>query len=132
MCTVDFVVDELIVGPSGEELVKQGLRVCTLPADEVDRVVQWRAEDETLALADASALALAQSKGYELATRDGALEKLAQKEGVVTLGFLDVVERMAKEGLLTIGDVARLKKELYKAQRPYDKDAVKRIEKLVK
>lgn len=132
VCTVDVVVDELIVGPSGDELVKQGLRICTLTGDAVEQATEWRAEDERLSFADAAALALAQSKGYQLATRDGALEELAAKEGVETLGLLDLVERMANEGLLTMRDLERLKKELYEAKRPYDKAAVKRIEKLVK
>ena len=132
VCAVDAVVAELLTMPDGEQLRKHGLRVEEASGSAVQMAYEWRAEDDRLSAADALSLALAHNHGWRLATRDGPLEEMAARVGVHVLHVVDVIGMLAEAELIAEGDIARFKKGMHDAERPYDKRALGAILKRIK
>ena len=131
ICSVDAVVETELLSPSGEELARAGLSVESVDGAGVQKAMAWRAHNELVSQADVLSLALAQQKGWRLATRDGPLEHLAKSVGVETVDVVGVLHMMAEAGLLTTNDIKRFRKAMHDAGRPYDKTYLKQVRRLL-
>lgn len=132
ICSVDVVIDELIGNPHGADLVEKGLTVKEVRGEYIERAIQWRAQAPELSVADVFSLALALQENCRLATRDGALERLAGQIGVEVIHVTVILEMMAEVGLLTEADIRRFKKGMHATDRPYDKAHLDRVLKMVR
>jgi len=116
MAVPDILFDEL-EDPSGEELVRRGMRVMEIDRGGMRRLQELAQCPVRPGIADLSALILAESLGAVLATRDGALAALARRRGVKVFGTADLLAWMEGGGLLKQGEANRAAQRLRAAGR---------------
>lgn len=90
----------------GPELVRLGLVVEPLTADEVGRAEALSQRFTKPSSGDLTALSLALSRDWILVSGDGALRQAAEQAGCEVHGTLWLMDMMVKQGLLTSGEAA--------------------------
>lgn len=85
-------------------LVDQGLLLSELNAESMVYAMELIARSSGPSTNDCFALASAKQEGCPLLTGDDALRKLSEKEGVVVMGTLWIVEQMVHAEIISIDD----------------------------
>lgn len=91
----DAVHDELLSPPGiGDKLLDLGLQETELTGEEFYLVEEYVGRFKRLSLYDCVALAIAKKRQITLLTGDGALRKAAEREGVIVLGTIGVLDQL--------------------------------------
>jgi hypothetical protein len=100
LASTDFVLAEL-TSPVPGVLLKRGLIVEELDADEVQQLSMLSVEHNNSSLADVSCYLVARSKGHVLLTGDGRLRKRALLDGVTVHGALWLLDALIEHHVIT-------------------------------
>lgn len=98
----DLLFERELKGDLGDQLVRLGLRVEELDAVELSRAIVVRRERAALSTPDTFAYAIAESRGWQLLTGDGALRRFALDHGVAATGLLWLCDRFEEHAVVEI------------------------------
>ena len=100
LCCTDFVLNELH-DFDHKALAQQGLRVKTLAAQIMPRLLVLKAKHNNSSLADVSCYLLAQEAGCPLLTGDGRLRKQALHDGIDVHGALWLLDQLVVHAVIS-------------------------------
>jgi len=133
ICVVDYVAEQELIEPDGKQLRHRGLHVQTLSPESLEVAQTWLRQRPVLSLADVFSAALARQNGWALATHDGELRALCQREAIPICGVADIVLTMAESGLLCAEDITRFKTAMRRSgYSGYKRRTIKQAEKAVR
>lgn len=111
----DAIEDELLNPPDiGKDLVKMGLRVTELTAEEFFLAEELSGKYAKPSIYDCIALAIAIKRDLILLTGDGPLRKAAKAEGVQVMGTIGVLDRLVEGNYIDSEEFQYCIKELLK------------------
>lgn len=112
----DAVHDELLSPPGmGDKLLELGLQETELTEEEFYLVEEYVGRFKRLSLYDCVALAIAKGREITLLTGDGALRKAAQKEGVMVIGTIGILDQLYENRYIEHGEYEYCIKALLKS-----------------
>ena len=96
-------VDDELLSPAGlrKQLLKFGLTPTELTEEEFFYALNIVEHHPKLSKYDCSALAIAKNRGITLLTGDAELRKVAQREGVIVMGTIGVLDKAFETKAIT-------------------------------
>jgi predicted nucleic acid-binding protein len=98
--TTDLIAEELIE-PSAREIRKIGIRIFSLNAPKIERLVELSLKYKKLSEADLSALVIAEHSNVILLTGDKELRVAAERENIVVHGTIWLINRLRQVGVVS-------------------------------